>query len=29
MRRAGVTTFIFAGCDTLSVLREALEAACA
>jgi methylmalonyl-CoA mutase len=29
MRRAGATTFIFAGCDTLSILREALEAACA
>ncbi|HEY8382800.1 MAG TPA: methylmalonyl-CoA mutase subunit beta [Microvirga sp.] len=27
MRRAGATTFIFAGCDTLSILSEALEAA--
>jgi methylmalonyl-CoA mutase len=27
LRRAGVTTFIFAGCDTLAVLREALDAA--
>jgi len=26
---AGVTTFIFAGCDTLKVLSEALEKACA
>ncbi|HZH53215.1 MAG TPA: methylmalonyl-CoA mutase family protein [Microvirga sp.] len=27
--RSGITTFIFAGCDTLKVLGEALEAACA
>ncbi|NIX76855.1 methylmalonyl-CoA mutase subunit beta [Microvirga terricola] len=29
LSRAGITTFIFAGCDTLKVLSEALEAACA
>ena len=28
LRRAGATTFIFAGCDALQVLNEALEAAC-
>ena len=29
LARSGVTTFIYAGCDTLKVLSEALEAACA
>jgi methylmalonyl-CoA mutase len=29
LRRAGITTFIFAGCDTLKVLSEALDAASA
>jgi methylmalonyl-CoA mutase len=29
IKRAGATTFIFAGCDTLTILSEALEAACA
>ncbi|MBF9232018.1 methylmalonyl-CoA mutase subunit beta [Microvirga alba] len=29
LSRAGIATFIFAGCDTLKVLSEALEAACA
>ncbi len=27
LKRAGVATFIFAGCDTLSILREALDRA--
>jgi methylmalonyl-CoA mutase len=29
LARSGITTFIYAGCDTLKVLSEALEAACA
>jgi methylmalonyl-CoA mutase len=29
LRRAGITTFIFAGCDMLEVLGQALDAACA
>jgi methylmalonyl-CoA mutase len=29
LARSGITTFIYAGCDTLKVLGEALEAACA
>lgn len=29
LTRAGITTFIYAGCDTLKVLGEALEKACA
>jgi methylmalonyl-CoA mutase len=29
LTRAGITTFIFAGCDTLKVLSQALEEACA
>jgi methylmalonyl-CoA mutase len=29
LTRAGITTFIYAGCDTLKVLSEALEKACA
>jgi methylmalonyl-CoA mutase len=29
IKRAGATTFIFAGCDTLTILSEALDAACA
>ncbi|PVE25500.1 methylmalonyl-CoA mutase [Microvirga sp. KLBC 81] len=28
LTRAGITTFIYAGCDTLKVLSEALEKAC-
>jgi methylmalonyl-CoA mutase len=29
IKRAGATTFIFAGCDSLTILSEALDAACA
>lgn len=29
LKRAGITTFIYAGCDTLQVLSRALEEACA
>jgi methylmalonyl-CoA mutase len=29
IKRAGPTTFIFAGCDSLTILSEALDAACA
>lgn len=29
LTRAGITTFIYAGCDTLKVLSQALEEACA
>lgn len=29
LAESGITTFIYAGCDTLKVLSEALEAACA
>jgi methylmalonyl-CoA mutase len=29
LTRAGIATFIFAGCDTLKVLSQALEEACA
>ncbi|MCG7392510.1 methylmalonyl-CoA mutase subunit beta [Microvirga sp. ACRRW] len=29
LSRAGITTFIYAGCDTLKVLSEALDKACA
>jgi methylmalonyl-CoA mutase len=29
LTEAGITTFIFSGCDTLKVLGEALDKACA
>jgi methylmalonyl-CoA mutase len=28
LTRAGITAFIYAGCDTLDVLNQALEKAC-